>query len=512
MAVQRLFPSNPAPGNPNAGPDGDNSYTLGCVIDIDVPFKDLAVWWRVPDTVPATIVAGLFSWTDDGAGVLLNSKTFVTAVGGWQRIAFDVPADRPAGRYVPAVYTSDRYVFTTGTFTGSPVVNGHMTGIQDVAGAHNGKLHINAGASVITYPEVSAAGNWHSVDLEIQIADAPSATGTASFTGQGALTVTGAKVATGAPSFFGAGSFTAVGGKISTGSAAYAGLGSINVRGRRGGPVTLDTYQFGPCDPWAARYPCAVTGTGAPEILTTDPTLLADATLAASQVLYFLTAQRFGTCTVKLRPCRQDCAPYAGLGVGSWWQWGTWPQPAWFNGTWYNLTCGMCQDSCGCTFISESWLPGPVNSIAEVKVDGVALVNGTDYRVDDYRKLVRLNGEMWPWCNDFAQEDTEPNTWSVTAVFGEPVPMLGQMAVGELACEFIKYFDGQTCNLPYGVDSVTRQGISMSFSDAQQLLKSGFVNLPMCDQFIRISNPSGQRARSYAFDIDGPSYRAVGTA
>jgi hypothetical protein len=269
--------------------------------------------------------------------------------------------------------------------------------------------------------------------------------------------------------------------------------------------VPLDTYQFGPCEDWPVIWgPCVALETASPQIT-------GYAVQAASDILYHLTAQRFNLCNVKLRPCRAECAP-GWLANGFWFGYSTWPKPALVNGTWYNITCGMCAGSCGCTFISETLLPGPVSSVTEVKVNGVILTPNVDYRVDDYRRLVRLGGNVWPWCNDFNLDDDQLNTWSVTAVYGEPVPILGQMALGELACQFVSYLTGGECNLPYGITDLARQGISMSFADAQALLTSGFVNMPISDQFIRVSNPHKLDARSAVYDVDGPEFRAVGTA
>lgn len=270
------------------------------------------------------------------------------------------------------------------------------------------------------------------------------------------------------------------------------------------GSVTpvVDTYQFGPCEPWTPIWGCdgpPVSGA------------LLDASVAmASEVLYHLTAQRFGTCRVTLRPCRRSC--YGGVWpYRDWWEYGTYPTPVLYAGTWYNITCGSCGDSCSCTPVYETVLPGPVASVVEVKVDGVALVNGTDYRVDDYRKLVRLGGSDWPFCQDMNLADTEVGTWSATVDYGEPVPVSGQLAVGELAGEIHKYLCGEDCALPRGVVDISRQGVSMTLARISDLFNTGFIDLPLSDLFIKIANPNHAKARSFVYDLDGPTYRAVGT-
>ena len=264
-------------------------------------------------------------------------------------------------------------------------------------------------------------------------------------------------------------------------------------------------YKFGPCEPWDPIWNCNITLiTGAAEVTGV-------AVQAASEILYQLTAQRFGLCEVKLRPCRKSCQ--GGFPWWTWWEYGSYPQPYWWNGTWYNLACGSCPgDSCSCIGLSETELPGPVYSVAEVKLNGTVITPGTDYRVDDYRKLVALNDIIWPYCQDLRLEDTEDNTWSVTVNLGEVVPVIGRMAVGELALEFVKFLTcDDSCQLPFGVVDVSRQGISMTIQNTAELIKQGIINLPMSAMFIQASNPEHLTARAAVYDLDAPTYRAVGT-
>lgn len=269
-----------------------------------------------------------------------------------------------------------------------------------------------------------------------------------------------------------------------------------------------DTYSWGPCQAWTPTWP----GGECNVLLETGAAAVSGvAVAAASEILYHLTAQRFSVCEVKLRPCRQTCWP--DFRWGSWWQFGTYPQPYWWNGTWYNLACGQCpDDSCSCVALEQVTLPGPVFGITEVKVDGVILTPDTDYRVDDYRKLVRLGGNLWPFCQDMNLPDTELSTWSVTAQYGEPVPTLGSLAVGELAAEIIKYLLCLDCQLPQGVVDISRQGISMTVANIAELFNTGFIQLRMCDLFIKTANPNHLRARSQVYDLDGPQHRAWGTS
>lgn len=274
---------------------------------------------------------------------------------------------------------------------------------------------------------------------------------------------------------------------------------------REEGDVHL--YKFGPCEPWDAIWP---GGTCSVLLETGAAAVTGDAVQAASEILYQLTAQRFGLCNVKLRPCRQSCS--STFPWHTWWEYGTYPQPYWWAGTWYNLACGTCpNDSCSCVALEETVLPGPVYDVTEVKVNGVVLTKNVDYRVDDYRKLVRLGGNLWPFCQNMNLADTEADTWSVTVDYGEVVPMLGRLAVGELANEIAKYLLCLDCQLPQGVVDVSRQGISMTITNVAELFNTGFINLRMCDLFIKTANPHHLDARSTVYDLDGPQHRAWGT-
>ena len=274
-----------------------------------------------------------------------------------------------------------------------------------------------------------------------------------------------------------------------------------------GGSMADDFYAPGPCRPYEYVSMCtlpieAVGVTGY-------------ALQAASEIVYYATAQRFDTCQVSLRPCRRVCSDWTWGGViNGWSEWGYWgggPMPALIKGQWYNITCGACGDTCSCTPLSEVWLPGPVREIVQVVVDGVVLTPDVDYRLDDYRKLVRLGGLDWPWCNDLNKGITEAGTWSVTAFFGLPLPTLGKLAVGELLCEITTDILGGDCNLPPGVTDLTRQGVTMTFETVQEALESGFYGLKYVDRFIKTYNPNQLQARPFTYDLDAPTSRVTGT-
>lgn len=232
--------------------------------------------------------------------------------------------------------------------------------------------------------------------------------------------------------------------------------------------------------------------------------------MIATEVLYALSGRQFGLCARTIRPCRADCFEGIWPSIDQWNSGSglSYPQPLLMQGQWYNLTCGGCTTGCSCVAVSEAALPGPVHDITEVKIDGIVLNPLIDYRLDDWRLLVRLGGDSWPLCNDLNLADTEVGTWSVTFNTGVEVPELGQLAVGELATEIAKYIScDNTCTLPKPMQSMVRQGLSVTFLDPNQVFADGKTGLYFCDLFIQTYNPNKLRRRSRAYDIDASMSR-----
>lgn len=291
---------------------------------------------------------------------------------------------------------------------------------------------------------------------------------------------------------------------VAPGANPATGMGSANAATITGGSIMPSvTTSFGPC-PWDPIL-CCTWPTGS-EAVT------GNAILAATESLWQASGQRYGLCTSTIRPCRRDCFnqqgwPFSG---GSWWEWtgaGTWPQPLLYKGLWYNITCGGgCGGDCSCGVLSETILPGPVAAVTQVMLDGSVLASGS-YRLDDNAKLVRTDGGMWPTCQDMASPDTASNTWSVTFQWGETVPTLGRLALGELACEYARACMGEECRLPKNVASLARQGVQITFPTNATWLERLFY----VPQFVDYGNPHELDGAPMVYDIDGPTFRREGT-
>jgi hypothetical protein len=254
--------------------------------------------------------------------------------------------------------------------------------------------------------------------------------------------------------------------------------------------------DYSPAASWPCTWPCDVS--------SESPTVTGNAVVFASEVLWSLSGQRFGFTTVKLRPSRD--LPLDTPYPDAWMSWpGTQPPPlgATGSGGYFDWILPMI-----CTGRQELKLPSPVHAIIEVRVDGTPLVTGA-YRLDAAHLLVRVDGSTWPVTNDTRLPDTAVGTWSVTAQYGESVPSGAALAVGELACEFIRGLNGQDCRLPRGVTQLSRQGVTISLPDVSTMFDKGLTGLFFADMFIKAWNPKGLRTRARTYSVDRTPFRRV---
>lgn len=195
----------------------------------------------------------------------------------------------------------------------------------------------------------------------------------------------------------------------------------------------------------------------------------------------------FGVCSTVVRPCRDDCA---GAPSPSSTYWGRGPRydpgfprhgvstggsswvPVLIGGRWFNMTCG-CLGTCSCALDGPTVLalPGPIQAVERVTIDGIALDPST-YYVRNARYLIRTDGGVWPACQDMLAPDDAPGTFVVTYDKGVPVPIGGQAAAGRLACELARAAcNDDDCALPERLQTVTRQGITVGVFASEEAWK-----------------------------------------
>lgn len=258
----------------------------------------------------------------------------------------------------------------------------------------------------------------------------------------------------------------------------------------------------GPCAVWTDPEHVGVCSPCRAD--TFDDELITEAIAAASETLYVLSGRQFpGECSDTVRPCR------AGPATPTWW-----PTDVVFDGVlWLGAcSCGASEwDSCGCPARPRISLPGrPVVDVDEVKLDGAVF---TDYRVDDYRWLVRTDGDDWPCCqNLLADPDTDDDTFEISYTFGVEPPTMGKVAAARLACEIYRLCSGGECSLPRRVQTITREGVTMAMLDPFDFLDNGKTGLYEVDLFLKAHNPAGRRRSAAIYSPDvGPTSTRVDT-
>ena len=232
----------------------------------------------------------------------------------------------------------------------------------------------------------------------------------------------------------------------------------------------LDPATSGCCDDWDAL----------------DPAVQTKAINYASLVLWASTGRQFGLCNITIRPCGtgSPCGDGSLLWSGFSYAGGGWI-PYIFNGTWYNCAC---PGQCSCEPRCQVMLPERVDSVTQVQLGGVTL-DPSAYRVDNHRWLVRTDGDCWPECTEM-DADTGTNLFTVTYNRGTPVPQPLLDAGATLACEFANAcVNPSACRLPNRVQTLARQGVTVSFVDVDALLDKGLTGITEVDMVIRSYNP-----------------------
>lgn len=219
-----------------------------------------------------------------------------------------------------------------------------------------------------------------------------------------------------------------------------------------------------------------------------DPSLKVAAQDFAYTFLNAATGRQFGECVMTVRPCGWNTCNTGIEWLG--WSWGgsVW-QPYILNGLWYNAACG-CAGLCSCIPDCAVRLDGPVNTIIEVRIDGV-VVDPSTYFVMDQQWLVRASNsdDCWPECADMNAVPGEG--FEVTYTRGRPVPTALLNAASKLACEWVKSCTGDSsCRLSSWVVAMSRQGTDFQFVNPVELITRGLTGLKEVDMLITAYNPN----------------------
>lgn len=222
----------------------------------------------------------------------------------------------------------------------------------------------------------------------------------------------------------------------------------------------------------------------------------------ATNALWALSGRVFGVCPEVVRPCFSEPRPstYNGRsGVGSTGSW----FPGLINGSWATGGCG-CASNCGCVGKSEVALPGPVDSVTAVWVDG-ELLDPSAYRVRDRRWLIRCDGGVWPQNQDLCATDHAAGAFTVEYQRGIPVPAAGLVALNDYACELLKArTNGGKCVIPARAQEIARQGMNITLTDPSVLAEAGLTGVESVDRWLAAVNPHKRRQPARVYSPDAP--------
>lgn len=458
--------------------NAENTYSMSTRITFAVAGTITGVrYWGTTNALATSPVARVY----DTTGFVWSTQAFVAPhlTAAWNTVMLSTTVDVAAGEtYDITVGPRNRYAGSTAVM---PIVSGNLT-------ATAGRFLASA-ASPPPFP-TNSTNNWYGIDVLFE----PDVTGAMPITLPAATS-------------------TAAGEVIITGSldvllpaATVNNVGLVVVDGQM--PITLPAVgvsmegasaaggaTVGPCG-WIIPDPICCE-----EWATLSPAIQSSARDYAALILWAATGRQFGLCTVTVRPCgMRPCADGSLEFYGFDWSGGTWT-PYIFNGSWYN--CG-CPGKCCCDPRCQVRLMGPVDSITEVLIGGIA-VNPNTYRVDDDHWLVRTDGECWPTCADLDTDDGD-NVFTVTYARGTTPPPALLRAASTLACEWGKACAGGDCRLSNRVTSLARNGITVEMASPDEFLDDGLTGLWEVDSVIRALNPYSrkQRGRIYAPELRVP--------
>jgi len=268
----------------------------------------------------------------------------------------------------------------------------------------------------------------------------------------------------------------------------------------------------GPCTPWTTDGEVRECCGG----LTEDYDLTS-AIEYSSSVLYRLSGRQWsGPCERTVRPCYADnCGckydAFERFTYGYDGRYNPWSFPVGLRmlpgGQVFAVSC--CNKGCNIPTVT---LPAPVSAVTQVVIDGVIL-DPAAYKVVQYRYLARVDGETWPCWQDLTKEsdsgslDAE-NTWQISYTQNKGPDSAARYAASVFACQIAKGQCGDDgCELPQRLQTIIRDGVSMTFADPLTFLQSTTppqVGLYEVDLWLRSVNPSGLHRRSTVRRADKP--------
>lgn len=254
------------------------------------------------------------------------------------------------------------------------------------------------------------------------------------------------------------------------------------------------------CDTWPDTWDEINTPTPPDRPLTDEEHRALRAQRIASGRLHILTAYRWGLCEDLVRPCGPAscrrplrCSP-SGYGYGGV------LAPYVSGGAMFNGGCGCGCSPCevGCSIV----LPGPVNEVLAVTIDGVELTPEADYFVNAEGALVRTEG-CWPHAQNMRNACGEPDTFCVRYLRGiNPAADPDAIrAVSHLACALYTDMCGGSCPSLKGATSITRGDVTWEKQPGAR-----DTGVEPADEWLDLVNPRRMTQLPYVRSLDLPRW------
>ena len=173
---------------------------------------------------------------------------------------------------------------------------------------------------------------------------------------------------------------------------------------------------------------------------------------------------------------------------------------------------GLHPCGCGIYRAIPLGLDAPVRAVTNVTINGDVLDPGA-YRVDDYTRLVRIDGECWPACNNLdASGGVSGDSMIVTVEYGIEPPVLLKMAALEMVCQFKKACEGQPCELDTSaISALSRRGTTVQIDSVIDLVAKGLTGNRIVDQALSVYGDCAT-GRGLLDPFDSISYVNVNTS
>lgn len=253
--------------------------------------------------------------------------------------------------------------------------------------------------------------------------------------------------------------------------------------------------------PWEFDIPASIQ----PVFDAAEPSDIEAAKAQAGFLLWAMSGRVFTLVEQTVRPCfgppqrPAGGSTYGGFRSGP---------PFWPSMTVGDLSvAGSCGCATDCRHLgpTDLQLPGPVESVISVHIDG-ELLDASAYKIASHRWVRRTDGKVWPQNQNLNAGDLDDGAFTVKYEQGIPVPTAGQLAGAYLAADILRGMSSGSaaCKLPPGVTSISRQGTSMDI-DPREFFGQGLTGIEAVDQWIMLVNPTrSERPAQFISPDDRP--------